>query len=187
MFIRSERLFLRPGWPEDQDELVSQMADEHVVRHLARAPWPYTADDARSFLAQSQDSRLPHFLITRPHGGGSELIGGVGLSGHRGEVNLGYWIGRQHWGQGFAREAASALLRLAETLGHGRIVAHHFIDNPASGRVLKAVGFRPTGRTMPLFSAGRGESAPGRECAIELGGCGGLGDDDKSGMRRKAA
>ena len=55
MFIRSERLFLRPGWPEDWQELLSRIADESVVRNLAKAPWPYTADDARW---RSEEQRL---------------------------------------------------------------------------------------------------------------------------------
>ena len=62
MFFRSERLFLRPGWPEDWQELLAQIADEAVVKNLAKAPWPYSADDARWFAAQEQDKRLPHFF-----------------------------------------------------------------------------------------------------------------------------
>ena len=49
MFMRSERLFLRPGWPEDWEELLSRIQDEAVVMNLAKAPWPYTAEDARWF------------------------------------------------------------------------------------------------------------------------------------------
>ena len=40
MFIRSKRLFLRPGWPEDWTELYTAINDEGVVRNLASAPWP---------------------------------------------------------------------------------------------------------------------------------------------------
>ena len=38
MFFRSERLFLRPGWPEDWDELTARIADPAIVRNLATAP-----------------------------------------------------------------------------------------------------------------------------------------------------
>ena len=41
MFFRSERLFLRPVWPEDWQAILNGIADEAVVRNLARAPWPY--------------------------------------------------------------------------------------------------------------------------------------------------
>jgi RimJ/RimL family protein N-acetyltransferase len=168
MFIRSERLFLRPGWPEDRDELLTLVADETVVRNLARAPWPYTADDARRFLDLPEDRFLPRFLITQPGAAGARLLGCVGLSEIQGEANLGYWIAREHWGQGFASEAARAVLSLARSIGHKRIVASHFIDNPASGRVLEKAGFARTGRIVDRFSQGRGTAYPSREYALEF-------------------
>ena len=147
MFIRSERLFLRPGWPEDWQELLDRIRDESVVKNLARAPWPYTAEHARDFAGQPQDQRCPHFFVTLPTAQGpAELVGCVGLARIEGEVELGYWIGRDYWGRGYATEAARAVLRLAKVLGHREVVAGHFIDNPASGAVLRKVGFAPTGK-----------------------------------------
>jgi RimJ/RimL family protein N-acetyltransferase len=171
VFIRSERLFLRPGWPEDWEELLSRIADEEVVRNLAKVPWPYTADDARWFASQDQDLRLPHFFVTLPTGSGpAQMIGCVGLGEIEGEVELGYWFARDHWGRGFATEAAKAVLSLAPTLGHRRIVAGHFIDNPASGRVLRKAGFRPTGRIRQRFSLARGEVVASVEHDLDLAG-----------------
>lgn len=171
MFIRSERLFLRPGWPEDWEELLSRIADEEVVRNLAKAPWPYTADDARWFASQDQDQRLPHFFVTLPTASGpAQLIGCVGLGEIEGEVELGYWFARAHWGRGFATEAARAVLSLARTLGHRRIVAGHFVDNPASGRVLRKAGFRPTGKMRQRFSLARGQEVASVEHELDLAG-----------------
>ena len=95
MFIRSERLFLRPGWPEEWEDLLTLIDDEEVVRNLARAPWPYTAEDARAFAqfqanGREQDRLLPNFFVTLPSAEGARLIGSVGLSMVEGEVNLGY-------------------------------------------------------------------------------------------------
>jgi RimJ/RimL family protein N-acetyltransferase len=170
MFIRSERLFLRPGWPEDWQELHARIGDEGVVRNLASAPWPYTAEDARDFVGKSQDERCPHFLVTLPTSKGpAELIGGVGLGRIDGEVELGYWISRAHWGQGYATEASRAVLSLARTLGHRQIVSGHFIDNPASGAVLRKVGFTPTGRVRQRHSLARGYDAQSVEYRLDLG------------------
>ena len=169
MFIRSERLFLRPGWPEDWAELLVKIRDEAIVRNLARAPWPYEAHHARDFAARPQDRRFPHFLVTLPGVEGPRLIGSCGLAPEEGEPELGYWIAREHWGRGYAPEAARAVLRLARALGHRRVVAGHFIDNPASGRVLAKVGFRATGEVRPRFSLARGGEAPSVIHAIELG------------------
>jgi RimJ/RimL family protein N-acetyltransferase len=169
MFIRSERLFLRPGWPEDWKEVLERIADEAVVMNLATAPWPYTGADARAFLDRPRERLLPQFLITLPGSHGTRLIGAIGLAREDRDADLGYWIARDHWGQGFATEAVSAVLRLASALGHRRVVAYHFADNPASGRVLVKAGFRPTGCTSMRHSLGRGRKAPAVDYAAELG------------------
>lgn len=65
MFHRSPRLLLRPIWPEDWQALLAGLADEAVVRNLARAPWPYLEKDAREFAALPADPLAPRFLITR--------------------------------------------------------------------------------------------------------------------------
>ena len=170
MFMRSERLFLRPGWPEDWEELHARVADEAVVKNLAKAPWPYTADDARWFASQPQDQRLPHFFITLPTSAEpARIIGWVGLAQDGHAVELGYWLGREHWGKGYASEAAAAVISVARVLGHKRLVAGHFIDNPASGRVLHKVGFRPTGQIRQRFSLARGTVVASVEHELDLG------------------
>ncbi len=169
MFIRSERLFLRPGWPEDWHAIFAAIADEAVVRNLSRVPWPYTPEAARQYAALGQDPRCPHFLITLPTAQGAELVGAIGLAPTHDGAELGYWIGRDHWGQGFATEASRALLSLARTLGHHRVEATHFLDNPASGRVLRKVGFWPTGRIEDRYSLARGKVAPSAVLTMTLG------------------
>lgn len=157
MFIRSERLFLRPTWPEDWTDLYAAIADECVVRNLAQAPWPYRVEDAMAFARREQAPLLPHFLITLPGGAGARTVGCIGLSAQQDEVELGYWIAREHWNQGYASEAARAVVRLADALGHRRIIASHFADNPASGKVLAKAGFRRLAGETRRFSLGRGE------------------------------
>ncbi|BCA63969.1 GNAT family acetyltransferase [Sphingomonas sp. HMP9] len=57
-------------------------------------------------------------------------------------------------------------------LGLRRLDAFHFVDNPASGRVLAKLGFRPTGRVEPRTSRGRGGEAPAVMFELDL-------DDDR--------
>ncbi|MBA4051500.1 MAG: GNAT family N-acetyltransferase [Erythrobacter sp.] len=165
MFHRSERLFLRPAFPEDCGAILAGIGEEAIVRNLARAPWPYSLDDARAFAAMPQDMRLPHFLVTLP---GVGVIGSAGMGEHEGQPELGYWIARQHWGRGYATEAAGAVLKIARALGHRRVVAGHFVDNPASGKVLRKIGFVPTGRIGLRFSLGRGCATESVEYALDL-------------------
>jgi RimJ/RimL family protein N-acetyltransferase len=185
MFFRSERLFLRPGWPEDWRELFARTADEQIVRNLSRAPWAWGADDGRDFAAPSRDRRLPHFLVTLPQTAcgtsGAALIGGIGLMDAAGAPELGCWIAREHWGRGYATEAGRAALSVARALGHRQVRAAHFADSPAAGRVLVKLGFRPTGRIEPRFSLVRGEQVPALVMVCPLDAASGGDDDDTGG------
>ena len=160
MFARTERLLLRPGWAEDAPALARAIADEAVVRNLATAPWPYALQDAEAFLASPRDPAMPSFLITERTDGAPQIVGACGL-GRRpsGAVELGYWIGRAHWGKGFATEAGRALIDIARALKLPRLEASHFLDNPASGRVLEKLGFKPTGLSAARYSSARGGEA----------------------------
>jgi RimJ/RimL family protein N-acetyltransferase len=184
MFFRSERLFLRPVWPEDWQAIHSAIADEAVVKNLARAPWPYGEADAQVFAGLERDPYYPDCLILRrDSAAGAEVIGGIGLARHEQGAELGYWIARRHWGHGYASEAARAMLALAQVAGHRRIVAHHFVDNPASGRVLARAGFRPTGGVVAQPCLARGGHVQALAYARELGAA----DDGSDGMRKRAA
>lgn len=178
MFMRSERLFLRPGWPEDWTEIQAGIADEAIVCNLASAPWPYRAEDARSFAGKPQDQRYPHFFITLPTSlHPARIIGCIGLDPLGDAADLGYWIAREHWGKGYASEAGRAVLQIARVLGHRTLSASHFVDNPASSRVLGKLGFRPTGRILPRFSLARGETAMAVEHRLTLDAPSGCDDD----------
>ena len=169
MFARTERLLLRPGWAEDAPALAHAIADEQVVRNLATAPWPFALEDAEAFLAAPRDPAMPSFLITERTEGAPLIVGACGL-GRRpsGAVELGYWIGRQHWGKGFATEAGLALIDIARTLGFEQLEGSHFLDNPASARVLEKLGFEPVGIVVPRMSCARGVEAPARLMRLDL-------------------
>ena len=159
MFARTERLLLRPSWPEDAQELHQAIADEGIVRNLASAPWPYTADDAVHFTTQEHDALYPAFLLMLRTRGAPRLIGSCRINKYDGCVELGYWISRPYWGLGFATEASRAVIQIAKTIGHNKLIASHFTDNPASGNVLRKLGFQNTGNITQRHSKGRGEAA----------------------------
>ena len=189
MFIRSERLFLRPGFPEDWAELHALIDDEAIVRNLARAPWPYGPEDAKSFASLPQAGKHPHFFITLPGSHGSRLVGSVGLLRNGEETELGYWIGRRHWGQGYATEAARAVLNFARSCGHCRVIATPFVDNEASARVLAKAGFRATGEVRHIHSPARSEPVAALVHAVNLVApvdCDGPQDGGFEPMRRAA-
>jgi RimJ/RimL family protein N-acetyltransferase len=169
MFARTPRLLLRPGFPEDAPALAAAIADEAIVRNLAVVPWPYRLRDAEAFLASPRDPVLPSLLIFERTSAEPRLIGSCGL-GRRpsGAVELGYWIARPHWRRGFATEACSALIDIARTLGLPSLEASHFIDNPASARVLEKLGFESLHIIAPRMSCARGTEVPARLMRLRL-------------------
>ncbi|MBV8912174.1 MAG: GNAT family N-acetyltransferase [Acetobacteraceae bacterium] len=168
MFIRTDRLFLRPAWIEDAPELARALGDKMVVRNLSRVPWPYTEQDAREWIARERDPFLPTLLVTLPDVGG-KIVGASGLHEDGDDLAFGYWIARGYHGRGYATEAGQSMISLARTLGHRRLRADHFADNPASGRVLRKLGFTQTGKTLARKSLGRGgASVPAVSYELDL-------------------
>ena len=158
MFVRTRRLTLRPGWPEDAPALARAIADQGIVMMLSRAPWPYGLADAQAFLASAAPVDEPRFLIFEHCGDRPELVGGIGV--HRddaGTRELGYWLSTGARGRGLMTEAGRAVLTsLHASLGIRHLVAGHFIDNPASARLLARLGFTPTGDVRPRPCLARG-------------------------------
>ena len=74
-------------------------------------------------------------------------IGAVGyFPNDNGDTEIGYWVGRPWWGQGFATEATRALIHYCFTNGGmASLACCHFIDNDASRRVIQKLGFKSVG------------------------------------------
>jgi RimJ/RimL family protein N-acetyltransferase len=171
MFARTPRLLLRPGFPEDAPALAAAIADEAIVRHLSAVPWPFRMRDAEAFLASPRDPLLPSFLIFERTTSEPRLIGSCGLGRRPSRaVEMGYWIARAHWGNGFATEACAALIEIARALGLPSLEGSHFLDNPASARVLEKLGFEPVGIVAPRMSYARGTEVPARLMRLRLSG-----------------
>ncbi len=180
MFARTERLLLRPGWKEDARALFEAICDEAIVRNLASAPWPYKFADAEAFLARVREPHEPCFVILRRTMGAPQLIGTIGISPDPdGEQEIGYFIARPFWGLGYATEAAQAVIAIArDGLRLPKLKAGHFLDNPASGRVLRKLGFRPTGCVVQRYSAGRGTVGPCRAYELDFTGAEAVAEEE---------
>lgn len=156
--IETPRLRLRRLRMSDAQRIAQFCDDPGVGRNLARTPLPYLTSAAEGWIMiNAARASLGHDFVYAVELPGEGLIGAIGAhkSGESG-FELGYWFGRPFWGQGFATETATAFVTEARKLG--ALEAGHFIDNPASGRVLSKVGFAYTGETKTMFSLGRGES-----------------------------
>ena len=166
MFARTARLLLRPGWDEDAPALARSIRGEaRSANALADA-----LADAEAFLAAPSDLILPRFLVTLRTAAAPLVIGTTGLTRRAsGRVEYGCWIDEAHRGRGFATEAGRALLDIAATLGLVQVEASHFVDHPASGRLLEKLGFTTTGLTAPRYNCGVGADANARLMRVMLG------------------
>ena len=98
-----------------------------------------------------------------------EAIGAIGygpscdcnLPAREGEPTVGYWVARPYWGRGICTEALGLMIRniLSDT-DIASLISGHFIDNPASGRVMEKCGFIPTGEECFDESLYGGEGRP---------------------------
>ena len=179
MFHRTQRLFLRPPFPEDWREVYRGINDAGVVRMLARAPWPYMPEDAQDFCSTRRDPLDLRFAIALPGADGAPLIGQIGLDCTEDVPEIGYWIARGHRRRGYATEALKGVLDVARMLGVRRVQAGHYLDNAASGAVLKKAGFVETGEVRPTHALGRGgQLVLARRYALDL-----VGDEGEGDMR----
>jgi RimJ/RimL family protein N-acetyltransferase len=159
--LRSERLTLRRVTPRDSGPITEAVNDPRVYRMVSRIPPGQTRAQTLAWIATHDAGHAAGtghvFALTQ----GTALLGVIGA--HRTATDepfeIGYWLVPAAWGQGYCTEAGALLIRWLET-AHGvrALVAGHFVDNPASGRVLQKLGFLPCGRNR-LFSLGRGEAA----------------------------
>jgi RimJ/RimL family protein N-acetyltransferase len=144
--LKTARLALRPYREDDVAELVPLIGAREVAATTLRISHPYTEQNAREFLVLTREAHRLWLAITLRTGG--RQIGGIGLTvdePHR-HAELGYWLGVEYWGKGYATEAAGEMLRYGfEELRLHRIFASHFKHNPTSGRVLKKLGMRYEG------------------------------------------
>lgn len=148
--LETARLMLRPFGIQDAAEVQRLAGDRAIAAMTLNIPHPYEDGMAEEWISGHQDAFAREqgatFAVTRKADG--SLVGAISLmgmvKGHQAE--LGYWIGKPYWNNGFCTEAGQAVLRYAfSKLGLVRVHAYHFTRNPASGRVMRKLGLRHEG------------------------------------------
>ncbi len=143
--IHTDRLILRPFTLADAPGVQRLAGDRDIAWATPSIPHPYEDGMAEQWISTHQEryerGELVNFAITLRSD--KSLIGSIGLSIHqryeRGE--LGYWVGKPYWNNGYCTEAAKAVVQYAfAELGLNRIHASHLKRNPASGRVMQKIG-----------------------------------------------
>ncbi|MFI1212722.1 GNAT family N-acetyltransferase [Streptomyces sp. NPDC020802] len=144
--LHTARLRLRPFSDADADLLFALHSSTHAMRYWDSAPWTERAR-AERFIAtcgkMADEGTGARVAIDRLSDGA--FVGWCGLSAWNPDyrsASLGYILDDGMWGQGYATEAAHALLQWAfDTLELNRVQAEADTRNVASARVLEKLGF----------------------------------------------
>lgn len=148
--LRTERLLLRPFTLTDAAEVKLLAGEFEIDDTTQNIPHPYEDGMAEHWIGQHQEEvdagKGVTFAITARNDG--RLLGAISLmkieAGHQAE--LGYWIGKPFWNRGFCSEAGAEILKYAfSDLGLIRVHVNHLTRNPASGRVIRKLGFSHEG------------------------------------------
>jgi RimJ/RimL family protein N-acetyltransferase len=149
--IEARQLRLRPFVAADAPEVQRLAGDRRVAETTLAIPHPYPDGAAEAWIATHPVGWLAgreiSYAIERRRD--AALVGAIALlnvSAAHAHAEVGYWIGHEHWGQGYATEATRALLDFAENeLGLTRFAGRCLARNPASARVMQKAGLRPEG------------------------------------------
>jgi len=138
--ISTKRLLLRPLEPRDAARIALLAGDFDVASMTGTIPHPYNEQMAGEWIGSALGGDEGTVFVIEHDG---QLIGCVGYrEDEKGGAELGYWLGKPYWGQGFATEAASAMIAYAFGDGGLRyLTSGHFKDNQASARIIKKLGF----------------------------------------------
>ncbi|MGE3306276.1 MAG: GNAT family N-acetyltransferase [Rhizobiaceae bacterium] len=145
----TERLVLRAPHDDDLPELAELANSRRIAEMLSRMPHPYGEAEARAFLASSRRPRAAGCVFAVTLADSGAFIGCAGLNATDAGLELGYWIGERHWGNGYATEAAHALVDLAfRATGIDELLVACRVLNGASRRVVHKCGFQYAGQGM---------------------------------------
>jgi RimJ/RimL family protein N-acetyltransferase len=156
--LETERLTLRRPTLADVKSIARLANDRRIAENTRRLPHPYLQDHAVEFVrAMANGCRETVFLIENNR----TPIGMAGIDWRTAELpELGYWLGVEHWGQGFGTEAARAVIDFFfEEFDADHLVSGARVANPASRNILEKCGFQWSGVELHRFEA-LGSSTP---------------------------
>ena len=143
--IVTEHLQLKHILQSDAVHIAELLVDDReTIQMTEDLPDPCTPEAAKEWVRLRRKPGENVFAIQLNETG--DFIGCVGIRQEGAVVHLGYWIGRAYWSNGYATEAAWAVVRNARSLGITEVQSEVFVENKASARVLEKLGFQNVGQ-----------------------------------------
>ena len=147
MTLNTERLILRP-WKDEDAESLYKYAKDPDVGPIAGWPVHTSVEDSLRVIRTILSSKENYAIVLKEN---NEVIGSIGLmigdassiAKDNTEAEIGYWLGKPHWGQGIMPEAAKEIIRYAtEDLNIKTLWCAYFDGNIKSKRVQEKCGFK---------------------------------------------
>ena len=163
--METERLVLRPWRDSDAETLFKFASDPDVG---SRAGWPphHSVEESLEIIRTVFHNDTTWAIVLKETG---EPIGAIGygpacdcnLPAREGEPIVGYWVAKPYWNYGVCTEALRLMIEnIRKSTDIQSLISGHFIDNPASGRVMEKCGFAPTGETCIDENQYQGKDRP---------------------------
>ena len=171
--METERILLRPWCDDDAEALFKYASDPDVG---PRAGWPphKSVEESLEIIHTVFHNDTNWAIELKATG---EAIGAIGylpapkseLPAREGEPLVGYWVGKPYWNQGICTEALKMVVRhVCKSTSISSLISGHFVDNPASGRVMEKCGFVATGETYFDETQYQGKGKPIRVLRLEI-------------------
>jgi RimJ/RimL family protein N-acetyltransferase len=125
------------------------MAHDPEVMEFVHGGKPFTEDEIDGFMGRQARNLAEHDMcmgaVVEKSSG--QVVGVAGVQPLAADLEIGWWLAREHWGRGYATEAGGAAMRhVLETLARPRVVAIIDPGNEPSKRVVERLGMQLTGR-----------------------------------------
>ena len=144
--LTTKDLILRPPHVDDAVDIANLANNYRVASMLNTMPYPYFDKDAKEFISNISSTQDGGCTYAITHAETGQLMGVCGLNSKNDRYELpyiGYWLGEEFWGKGYATQAARALVDLFFKVGQEDVLLISVLtDNAASRRVIEKCGGR---------------------------------------------
>ena len=152
--LHTDNLVIKKPSEKHLKSLIKELNNWNISKWLIEVPYPYSIDDAKYWVKKTKQDQYSLNIYLK-----NKLIGGVSLSNQRenSKWELGYWIGEEYWGNGYAIEACENLISyFFSNTNNSIIYASHMKDNIKSKKIIIKLGFKLVG-SGKKFSISRNE------------------------------
>ena len=152
--LRTDNLVIKKPSKDDLNSLIKGLNNWNISKWLVNVPYPYTINHAKLWLKKTHEDNYSFNIFLK-----KKLIGGISITNKKNTTKpeLGYWIGEDFWGKGYAHESCINLKHyFFSNTSHNIIYASHMKGNIKSKKILMNIGFKFV-RTGQIFSISRNE------------------------------